>query len=232
MGDIFKDVLTYQGTGGGPELAQLLLYLLTTFVLGQIIAWVYVGTHRGISYAVSVAQALIVLAMIVSLVMAVVGSNVARAFGLFGALALIRFRTPVKDARDTVYLFLSVALGIATGTGNLLAALVGVTLICLLLLHLTMSRFGDRLDHDGLLRFRVPVGNELVSHAVNDLLERFCSRFRLLQMREADDRRDVEHALEITLVDPAETSRLVAELERLTGVHRVSLLMQDTEAQP
>ena len=139
---------------------SIILCLLATFLLSQAVAWVYLRTHRGVSYSGTMARSLIILSLIVAMVMMVIGNNIARAFGLFGALALIRFRTPVKDANDTVFLFFAVAIGIATGTGNILAGAVGTLIICLVFLYLSSIKFGNPLNHDGLLRFHLPAADE------------------------------------------------------------------------
>ena len=114
-----------------PSLRTALFYLLLTFVLSKPLAWIYIWTHQGTSYSRSFVHALVLLSMIVTLVMLAIGDSMARAFGLFGALALIRFRTPIKDSRDTVFLFLSVAIGITVGVQNAMLAAVSYT-------HLTL----------------------------------------------------------------------------------------------
>ncbi len=209
----------------------ILISLLTAFLLGQIVAWVYVWTHRGVSYAGSLARALVALALIVTLVMLVVGSNLARAFGLFGALALIRFRTPVKDAGDTVFLFLAVAVGIATGTGNLTAAVCGTVVICAAISYLARSGFGSRLDHDGLLRLRLPAGSGQ-QPAIRGILDRYCDGFRLLHLRETEEDGSMELAFQIRMIDSRHCPGMVAEIEGRPGVSNLSLLMQDAEVTP
>ncbi|MBC8426697.1 DUF4956 domain-containing protein [bacterium] len=231
MGSLLDGLMGYREGTGALTVEDVLLCLSASFVLGHAVSWVYVRTHRGISYSASLAQALIILALIVSLVMMIVGNNVARAFGLFGALALIRFRTPVKDARDTVFLFLAVAIGIATGTGNIMAGAVGTAVICLGFHYLAATRFGARLDHDGLLRFRLPCGGtrEL---AVREVLARYCDEFSLLHAREAEPGVALELSYQVKMSDARNGTQLVAEIEGLEDVSRISLLMRDEEAMP
>jgi len=209
----------------------ILLCLFSTFVLSQVVAWVYVWTHKGISYSASLTQSLVVLSLIVALVMLVVGNNIARAFGLFGALALIRFRTPVKDAKDTVFLFLSVALGIATGTGNIVAALIGTIVICGVLFYLRATNFGNRMSHDGLFRFRLPHGEDHEA-CLHEMLHRYCDAFKLVHIREVVPGSMMEFSYQIKLFDPRYSSKLVTEFENMEGVNGLSLLLQDGEARP
>lgn len=231
MNDLFNTMLDFNEGAGTLTVESVLLCLLSTFVLSQAVGWIYVWTHRGISYSASMSQSLIVLSLIVALVMLVIGNNIARAFGLFGALALIRFRTPVKDSKDTAFLFLAVALGIATGTGNILAGLIGTIVICLVFVYLSMVRFGTRLSHDGLFRLSMPLGGEAEA-SLQAVLNHYCDAIKLLHMREAGPGPVMEHSYQVKLIDPRYSSQLMAEIERIEGISNVSLLMQDSEATP
>ena len=231
MSGLLDKVLASGGVGGMLTADTIVLSLLVTFLLSHAVAWIYLRTHRGVSYSGTMARTLVVLALIVALVMMVIGNNVARAFGLFGALALIRFRTPVKDANDTVFLFFSVAIGIATGTGNIMAGVVGTVVICLVLLYLSTTRFGNPLNHDGLLRFHLPLGGDR-EDAITGVLARYCDSFDLLHIRETESGATMELSYQVKLFDSRYASRLVTEIEGLAEVSGLSLLMQDREATP
>lgn len=231
MNGFLDSIMGYRETGSVLSIESLLLCLLATFLLSQATAWVYLRTHRGVSYSGTMARSLVILSLIVALVMVVIGNNIARAFGLFGALALIRFRTPVKDANDTVFLFLSVAIGIATGTGNILAGTVGTLVICLVIIYLSTIQFGNPLSHDGLLRFQIPVGQGR-DEDIGQVLNRYCDSFNLLHIRQNEGASTLEMSYQIKLVDSRFSSQLVAEIEALSEVSQLSLLMQDVEAAP
>ncbi|MEM9598309.1 MAG: DUF4956 domain-containing protein [Acidobacteriota bacterium] len=77
----------------------------------------YQSTHRGVTYTQSFIHALFLMGLCTGIVMMIIGSNIARAFSLVGALSIIRFRTAVKDVRDTAYLFFAVVVGMGAGTG-------------------------------------------------------------------------------------------------------------------
>lgn len=231
MNGILDNILGYREGSGILSIDAIVVGLLATFVLSHAVAWVYLRTHRGVSYSGTMARSLIILSLIVALVMMVIGNNVARAFGLFGALALIRFRTPVKDANDTVFLFFAVAIGIANGTGNIVAGAVGTAMICLALLYLSTVKFGSPLNHDGLLRLHLPIGAN-PQKAVDEILSRYCDAFNLLHIRETEPGSTVELSYQIKMIDVSYSSQLVAEIEGSAGASQLSLLMQDAEATP
>ena len=94
-------------------------------VLGLIISLIYKKTHTGLSYSQSFLITIIFVTVIVSMVMMVIGNSLARAFALVGALSIIRFRTVIKDTKDTAYVFIALAAGMAAGTSSYLLAISG-----------------------------------------------------------------------------------------------------------
>ncbi len=107
-----SDIFTF-----GDVATSMVMSTLLTFVL----AHVYRQTHRGTSYSQSFLVTMFLMAVTTSVVMLIIGSNIARAFSLVGALSIIRFRTAVKDSRDTGYLFAAMVVGMGCGTQFYLA---------------------------------------------------------------------------------------------------------------
>ena len=107
----------------------MVLTIVLSFVLTMMIAFVYRATHRGTSYSQSFVQTLIILSMVVGVVMLIIGSNIARAFTLVGALSIVRFRNAVKETRDVGFIFFAMAIGMACGTRFYLLAIVSTLVI-------------------------------------------------------------------------------------------------------
>jgi uncharacterized membrane protein YhiD involved in acid resistance len=215
---------------GGPDLESALLALLVAFVLGQFIAWVYLHTHSGLSYSQTFAQSLVLLTTIVSLVMMVIGSNVLTAFGLFGALAIIRFRNVLKDTRDTSFIFFALVLGIGTGSGRHLLSVLGAVSVCAIMIYLHATRFGSREQFDSYLRFLVDESAAGLQ-SVAELLRRHCRSVRLVSRRLAPDQALGEVSYRLTLRDPLRAGELVEELKASPGVSEVSLVLQQEQAE-
>lgn len=213
-------------TGNLPSLPTVLFHLLLAFVLSKPLAWVYVWTHHGVSYSRSFVQALVLLAMIVTVVMLAIGDSLARAFGLFGALALIRFRTPIKDSRDTVFLFLSVAIGITVGVQNTMLAVVGTAVILGVAAYLFGVRFGERFSHDGVLRFSMPAQGEQ-EQRLRAVLGHYCRHFALITLRDSRREGAMEFSYQLHLHDPTAVTGVVADIRGIPGAADVQLLMQN-----
>ena len=111
----------------------VVMVLLVAFMVSLIIYLTYKNTYTGVMYNPRFNVSLIMITMITTIVMVVIGSNISVSLGMVGALSIIRFRTAVKDPRDTAFIFWWVVSGLACGTQNYTIVIVGSIFICLIL---------------------------------------------------------------------------------------------------
>lgn len=123
-----------QELSGTFSVADVVAAMALSFILSTVIGYTYRYTHRNVSYSQSYVQTLVIVGMIVALIMLVVGSNLARAFSLVGALSVVRFRNAVKETRDVGFIFLAMAIGMACGARFYTLAAVGAIVICAVIL--------------------------------------------------------------------------------------------------
>ena len=114
---------------------QIITRIAVTVLLGTLIFVSYYISHRGTIYSRKFNVSLVLLAVLTGTVMIVIGNNIALSLGMVGALSIVRFRTAIKDSRDTLYIFWSIIVGICCGVGDYLVAGVGSAVVFLLLLH-------------------------------------------------------------------------------------------------
>ena len=133
------------------------LVLATLLVLALI--QTYRATHSGATYSAGFLQALFILAACTTLIMVVIGSNVARAFSLVGALSIVRFRTAIKDPRDVGFVFVALSLGMACGTGFYLQAILFTLFLCGLLLVLARLNVGRAAANEAIVRVTADAGD-------------------------------------------------------------------------
>ncbi len=215
------------GAGGGDvSLGPLLLSLLLAFVLGQGIAWTYVWSHSGLSYSRSFTQSLLLMTLVVTLVMSVIGNSVVTAFGLLGALALIRFRNVLKDTRDTVFIFMSLVAGMAAGTQRYLVAIVGTATLALTVFYLNYTSFGSHMRFDGYLTLRLG-GPGRFGEETAGLLKRFCRETQQVSSRRLGAEAETELIYRVGLRNRGRGDEFVELLRGLPGVTHASLLMRD-----
>lgn len=132
--DIFKSSFLENVTS--VSIPDMLLSLVLAFALGMFLFVIYKRTFAGVMYSSSFGVTLLALTMITTVVMLAVTSNVVLSLGMVGALSIVRFRTAIKDSRDTVYIFWTIIVGICCGVGDYEVAAIGsaVTFAALFLL--------------------------------------------------------------------------------------------------
>jgi len=113
---------------------QIAANIIVSGILGLLIFVSYMISHRGTIYSKKFNVSLVVLTVLTSMVMTVIGNNVALSLGMVGALSIVRFRTAIKDSRDTVYIFWTIIVGICCGVGDYIVAGIGSGFVFLLLL--------------------------------------------------------------------------------------------------
>ncbi len=227
MNDIqsFFESLARAPSSGDMDLSSIALTLLLSFFLGQAIAWVYVWTHSSLSYSRTFTQSLVLLTMIVSLVIFVIGDQLVTAFGLIGALAIIRFRNVLKDTRDTVFVFFTIVVGMASGAGRHLAALLGAAVLLLTTVYLYWMRFGTRETVDGHLTCRVDRKASEEQANWRAAILRFCRAVREVTVHVSGE--SLEYVYEIRLRDRARSGEMIDELRAVPGITDVVLVLRD-----
>ncbi|MEM7385956.1 MAG: DUF4956 domain-containing protein, partial [Verrucomicrobiota bacterium] len=100
-----------------------------SFVLGLFIASVYRWTHQGFTYARSFVHTMVLACIVITVMIIAIGNNMARGLGILGAMAFIRFRTPIRDPRDILFLFSCLAVGIASGSLGFSVAILGALFV-------------------------------------------------------------------------------------------------------
>ena len=133
------------GNSGNLSAEDIVLRIAVAAGLGCAIYLSYWITHSGSIYSRKFNTTLLVLTVLTATVMTVIGNNVALSLGMVGALSIIRFRTSIKDSRDTVYIFWTIIVGICCGVGDYLVAGVGSGMVFLLLLLFGRVRSENRL---------------------------------------------------------------------------------------
>jgi uncharacterized membrane protein YhiD involved in acid resistance len=211
-------------------LTDILLNIAIAFVLGAAVAIVYRRTHSTFNYSTSFVNTLVILPMITAVVMMVIGNNLARAFGLVGAMSIIRFRTAVKDTRDITFVFLTLAAGMAAGTGYHVIALAGTGMIVALIAVLYASHVGTTHGDDLLLRFML-VPDERGGMFHEKTFKKYLKKNTLLNIQTRRDGELLELTYFVRLKAPENTREFVTALGGIDGVEGVSLISMDETAE-
>ncbi len=217
-----EDLFSLSAGTGAYAPAEMLLNMALALVLGVIIAYVYRYTHKGLSYSQSFTLTLVFVAAIVAVVMMVIGSSLARAFAMVGALSIIRFRTVVKDTKDTAFVFAALAEGMAAGTSSYFLAVTSCAFICLIALVMYKTNFGSTYKSEFVLRFLFD--QESDSSAYLDKINEFAKRSSVLHLEPSGDGRYLTLTFDIALKGDADTGKFATAIGRADGVSDVTLL--------
>lgn len=197
--------------------------IILAFVLSFIVALVYKATHKGLSYSQTFVLTLVVAGMVIAAVMMVIGSNVARAFGAFGAFSLLRFRTAIKDAKDMAYLFLVMAVGMAIGSGTYVIAIFLTAFVLIVIVVLTKMNFGSIRRFDYVLNFNLDT-RQTNDQAYKSAFERHLKQNTLLNIKAIEQGQVLMLSFSIRFIDEASSREFTGALSQLNGVSNVSLI--------
>ena len=205
---------------------DLLLAMTVSALLCFVLANVYRYTHRGTNYSQSFIVTMFIMSVATSVVMMIIGSNIARAFSLVGALSIIRFRTAVKDARDTGYLFAAMIVGMGCGTDFYMASILMTAFVGALLVVLYATDYGIKQKLESIIRVTYKVEGNTLEKLESQLHESF-PEFRLIN-RILDFGEDEETNVYVIRPGTNSSTRNMEErLRSVEGVVAVSLYQSD-----
>lgn len=201
---------------------------LLSFVLALVIGYTYQTTYRGSSYNQSYVHTLVIMSMVVAIIMLIIGSNIARAFSLVGALSIIRFRNAMKDTRDVGFVFFAMAIGMACGTRFYTVAVVSTLLISFLIWAMFRFDFFARDVREQLLRIRLP-GDMPYETLFQSLFDRFLERADLIAVETVQAGTLTEVTYSVQLKRGTEIRELLEEVRQLNGNNKVALVTGRSE---
>lgn len=195
---------------------SVLEVVLSASAIGFIISLVYLLTHKKEGYSQAFCVSLILLAPIVGMVILVIGNNVATAFSLAGAFALVRFRSAPGDPKDIAFVFLSVTMGLTCGLGYSLYAAVAVAILCAIILVLHFTKYAGKNRSTYELKITVPETLNYVG-AFDETLDKYCVSYKMTRVKSVDFGALFEISFEVTLKDDKQIRQMLDDLRALNG---------------
>lgn len=202
---------------------DLVVALCLAFLLGILIAFTYRQTHRGFSYSQGFSMTLVIMTVITAFIIILIADNIARAIGIFGAFSVIRFRTAVKDTRDTAFIFFALAAGLSMGTGHIVFGFIGTAIITAVIFLLHKFNFGGTSKTDFVLHFRL--GTDLyTSDMFSSLFRKHLRNHTLLNIVTKNQGQTLEFSFNITLKEIDKMDNFLHELKKIKGVDDVNFV--------
>ena len=204
-----------------PTLSDIVGNILISLVCSFVVSMIYRYTYRGPGYSESFVHSIVFLSVITSLVIMVIGNNLARAFGLVGALSIIRFRTAIKDTVDIVYIFLGLAIGMAAGVGYHKAAIAGTVMIGLILILFSKSNFIYFRSNQYILQFSYSNGDPQ-GEEFSTTLAKYCRSYEIINIRSNPDG-TVEYTFYLRIKKSYDSKYIIDELRSISGISKLNL---------
>ncbi|MES3036315.1 MAG: DUF4956 domain-containing protein [Bdellovibrionota bacterium] len=210
-----------------PTLLSVLYAFLLSFVLGTIIAVLYVKTFQGLSYSRNFLHCIILCPILTGIAMQAIGDNVARGIGMIGAISILRFRTNIKDPRDMFFIFASLATGLAAGVHAYSIATIGVLCFTFAAVILAKTPFAHGPQFDGLLRLNLTRQDE-VHRKLESVLTETCKHFALISVREMGQGEILDYAYQLKFKKETNHQALLNSIHGIPGAKGVNLMMQES----
>jgi uncharacterized membrane protein YhiD involved in acid resistance len=209
-----------------------LLRLVLAMILGGVVTVIYRLTRAPDEAAPSLPVTLVLLSILIAMVTQVIGDNVARAFSLVGALAIVRFRTVVRDTQDTAYVIFAVAVGMAAGAGHAVLAMSGIGVVAVAAFAMRRAALTWRSQAESyVLTVRVGTGYD-AGTLLRPVFDANLLARRVLSIETARQGLALELTYRVALQSEDAAADLVKALNRLDGVQGITLQRRDAgEAQ-
>ncbi len=207
------------------EPGQMVANLVMAFVCGFTISLTYRLTSDSLNFSPTFVRSMVILSMITALVIMVIGNNLARAFGLVGAMSIIRFRTAVKDVQDIVYIFFALAAGMAAGIGLRGTAILGTFLICAVLILLQRIHYAQHSDHQFVVQFQCVLPEGEPPYLL--VFRQLSTKAKLANMRSLGTGGLFEMTFYVELKNKCEKSDLMRQLNEIQSISNIRLYFDE-----
>ncbi len=206
---------------------DVLQNIVIAFLCGFLISIFYRLTYAGPGYQKSFLNSLVILTMITSVVIMVIGNNLARAFGLVGAMSIIRFRTAVKETLDIIYIFFSLAIGMAAGVGLVFVAFSSTIFIGLILWVLTKTNLVAPPKREFLLQFSFKSDSDETPYL--DVINQYCRSSKLVNVKSLGKENVLELSYYVNIKNLKMNTEFIKTLKNIAGINHVNLFFDEEQ---
>ena len=200
---------------------SVLEVMVISLILSMVIFLTYKITFSGVVYNRKFNISLVMLTLVTTMVMFVIGSDIALSLGMVGALSIVRFRTAIKDPRDTVYIFWSIGVGLSVGTGNYIVASIGSVFLLGVLSIFSFSGIGKEDRYILIIRGNREKEEEIMRCVFNS--------FKGSKLRAKNSIGDSMEIIYQIKIKNNEDKNIISNLYSIEGVNAVNIVAQNGE---
>lgn len=229
MGELIKELERFGDLSTSFTLLDVAGVFFLSLVLSLCIGWVYRATHRGVSYSQTYVHTLVLFGTVVAFVMLIIGSNIARAFTLVGALSIVRFRHAVKESRDIAFVFIVMAIGMACGTRFYMLAVFSTICLSGATLLMTKLNLFAKVIRERILIVRVP-NTAKYDEVFAEVFRKFLDEFNLISLETVGEGGQFQEAVYSVVLKPrAQADRFIEAVREVNDNNKVALVLGQQE---
>ncbi len=211
--DLIKNSVLSEFTGT-ISIDKIALSLIISFIIGIFIIYIYKKTYTGVVYSKSFSLCIILLAMVTSLIIRTISSNLALSLGMVGALSIVRFRTAVKEPLDTAFMFWGITSGIMTGAGLYLIAIISSIALGILFYISYILGFKGNSQYLMIIKYNL---------VLDDKIEKMISKLPKYKIKSKSICKDkVELSFEIATKEHSKIMNLFSDIDGIDSVNLIS----------
>ncbi len=221
---MFDSIFSVISADSALTLPGLLTALGVALVLGLSVSLVYIKTHKTHKPTQSFALTLVTLPVVITVIILLVGNNVARASSLAGAFSIIRFRSAPGDPKDITYVLMCMAVGLAVGMGFIAYAVVVAAVLCLIMILLEATKFGKMRGTAKVLKITVPENLDY-QNTFDIIMQKYTLSATLYKVKTTDLGSLYELSYSVTMKDGISEKDFIDELRCRNGNLNITLIL-------
>ena len=195
--------------------------LLFSILLSMFLYFVYKKTYSGVMYSKSFNASLVITAIITTLVMLIIGSNLALSLGMVGSLSIIRFRTAIKDPKDMTYMFWAIGIGLSCGANMFLLGILGSFIIAVF-----MFAFSKGINSSTTYLLICSTGNEEDPAIIDHILSSMLKNYSLKMKTVTNERIDITYEIDLGKCNEID---MIHQIKNDTKVDTIKVISYDGE---
>ncbi len=228
MDELIRDLEQFGDLTGAFTLMDVAIVLFLSFALSVFVGYVYRYTHRGVSYSQSYVHTLVIMGCVIAVIMLIIGSNIARAFALVGALSIVRFRNAMKETRDIGFIFMAMAIGMAVGTRFYLLAIFSAVALCAFVVVLYKLNMFQKIVRERILRVQLPVDRDH-EQALDEPFHKHLDEYRIISIKTVRAGVLQEVTYSVVLKKKVTPSVLIEAIRKNNDNQKVTLVLGQQE---
>lgn len=228
MGELIRELERFGDLTSSFTLLDVGVVFILSLVLSLLLGWVYRTTHRGVSYSQTYVHTLVIFGTVVAFIMLIIGSNIARAFTLVGALSIIRFRHAVKEPRDIGFVFAVMAVGMACGTRFYMLAIFAAVCLGATILAMQKLNLFAKVIRERILIVRLPHDADY-EETFSGVFRKYLEEFHLISMETVSEARYQEAIYSVVLKPSVLPPEFLEAIRAVNGNNKVSLVLGQQE---